>query len=162
MLVIPDSAGVIGAFLSYDISAAGAVSAYTRYVDSINDGLFQAWDFSGGNTGTNTLAPASATYTGGGLMYIAGSGVICPEGTGNIMAGICGMDPFLVPHPYTVPSDVGGGIVGSFGTAPGGPVVNTFTLGRAQFQVPIPEPATGGLVALGLGGLGFIRRRRAL
>ena len=159
ILVTGDATGVTAAALSYDTSLAGVASAYTRPTfDSINDGNFDSWDFQG--SGGNTLAPASATYTGGALTYIDGSGVICPAGTGNLMAGICGMASFLLPNPGTLVGDLGGGITGSFGTNPGGPTPGTWTLAQAQFEV-VPEPATGGLLALGLGALAFIGRRRA-
>jgi hypothetical protein len=160
IIVTGDATGVTAAALSYDTSAAGVASAYTRPgIDSINDGSFVVWDYSG----PNTLAPASATYTGAGLTYIAGSGVICPGGAaGNLAAGICGLSPFLLAAPATLTGDLGGGITGSFGTSPGGPTAGgaLFTLGRASFEV-VPEPATGGLLALGLGTLAFIGRRRA-
>jgi hypothetical protein len=138
MLVAPDSTGVSFAALSYDISAAGVVSAYTRTtIDSINDGLFQVWDYSG-NYG-HMLAPASATYTGIGLTYVPGSGVVCPgpPAVGNLATGICGQlaTGTLSAIPNYTPSDLGGGIIGSFPAGPGLTTEPQFTLAQAQFVV---------------------------
>jgi hypothetical protein len=156
MLVITDAAGTTGVALSYDVSASGVVSAYTRPgIDSINTSV--VWDFQG--SAGNTIAPASATYTGAGLTFI--SGVTCPAATGNLAAGFCGDLVVGLLTASQTGTDVGGGIIGSFGTLPGsmtGP--HTFTIAQATFEV-VPEPATGGLLALGLGALAFIGRRRA-
>jgi hypothetical protein len=136
---------VTSASLSYDISAAGVVSAYTwTGIDSINDGVIQAWDYSGNYGGT--LAPASATYTGPGLTltYVAGSGVICPgpPAVGNLTTGVCGQlaTGTLLPNPYITPGDLGSGIIGWFPVTPG-LATEQFTLAQAQFGVTsIPEP----------------------
>jgi hypothetical protein len=156
MQVTSDSLGLSAVALSMDISTGGVVSAYTRPgIDSINDGAFTVWDYQP----TGNLAPASATYTGPGLTYL--SGITCPLATGNVFTGQCGTFGVGLLGAAQFPSDLGGGIIGSFGTNPGaqtGP--HTMTIAQAVFVV-VPEPATGGLLALGLGALAFIGRRRA-
>jgi hypothetical protein len=157
ILVTGDASGVTAAGLVYDASVSGVISANTRPTfDSINDGNFVVWDFQG--TQGNTLAPASASYTGAGVTYLTGT--TCPAGTGNLAAGICGLANFMVANGAALVGDLGGDLYGQFGTNPGGPTPGTWTLAQATFEV-VPEPATGGLLALGLGALAFIGRRRA-
>ena len=156
ILVNGDANGVSFAGVSYDISAAGTVLGGTLRagIDSINDGLGAVF------TGvTNT-----ATNTGGALLFVAGSAATCPfPATGNLLgAGFCG-DTFFTGIPASqMGADLGGGLIGTFAAGPGGPTSPgyTFTIAQAQFEV-VPEPATGGLLALGLGALAFIGRRRA-
>ena len=155
ILVTPDANNVTYAGLSYDISAAGVASVVTQAgIGSINDDLANVFSTQNGN-----LVVTNATYTGGTLLFVGG-GVTCPAGLGNLAPGLCGMSPFLTAA--AAGTDIGGGIIGSFRTNPiGAPGVGaTFTLAEAQFEV-VPEPATGGLLALGLGALAFIGRRRA-
>jgi hypothetical protein len=78
----------------------------------------------------------------------------------NLADTLCGTGPFLTSS--LTGSDLGGGLIGTFGTSPGGPTLPGASIGlaRATFNV-VPEPATGGLLALGLGALAFIGRRRA-
>ena len=148
ILVTGDANGVSFAGLSYDVSAVGTTDVFYRPTfDSINDGLGNVFIGIG----------ASATNTGGSLLFV--SGETCPAGTGNLMAGICGTAGFLTAGGVGV--DLGSGIIGTFRTSVGGPITSgEFTLARAVFEV-VPEPATGGLLALGLGALAFIGRRRA-
>jgi len=142
MLVAGDSNGVSFAGLSYDIfHASGVVSAYARLdIDSINDGLDQMWDFEG-NYG-HTLAPASATYTGGsncGLVYLTGNGVVCPgpPAVGNASTGQCGQSATgILPAIPSFPlGDLGNGIIGSFSAGPGLTFEPQFTLAQAQFEI---------------------------
>jgi hypothetical protein len=141
MLVAGDSNGVSFAGLSYDMfHASGVVSAYARLdIDSINDGLDQMWDFEG-NYG-HTLAPASATYTGGSscaLVYVGGS-VVCPgpPAVGNASTGQCGQlaTGILPAIPNFPPGDLGNGIIGSFSAGPGLTFEPQFTLAQAQFEI---------------------------
>lgn len=147
--VQPD-AGVVGSSVSLDFLSGGSTidAFYRAGFDGVSDGGF-TW-----------FPTASASNTGGAYEYVAGSAVTCPGGAlGNIAAGFCGANF----HPATgaVPDDLGGGIVGSFAEiSTGPPNTGEFTLGQAQFVV-VPEPATGGLLALGLGALGLIGRRNA-
>jgi hypothetical protein len=153
------SFGVTSAGLAVDISGAGVVDM-TDLGGGVNDrdaGVVTNYTLATG------LPPASATYTGGGLTYISGSAVTCPfPALGNTFApGFCGtVTGFIQANAAFPPVDQGGGVIGSFITTSLGPVTGTFTLGTAQFEV-VPEPATGGLLALGLGALAFIGRRRA-
>jgi PEP-CTERM motif len=156
LLITPDGQGVSFAGLSYDISAAGTVTNFYRSgLDSINDGTGFVYDANSGNA-----VYGSATYTGGTLTFVPGSGVTCPgpPATGNLAAGFCG-NTFM--GALATGTDQGGGIIGSFATATAGaPATVPFTLAQASFVV-VPEPATGGLLALGLGALAFMGRRRA-
>jgi hypothetical protein len=153
--------GVTAVGLVYDTSVAGVASANTRPgADSINDGVFDVWDFQG--SFGNTMAPASATYSTGALEYL--SGVICPgpPAVGNVFTGQCGQftTGLLGANTAVLQGDLGGGLAGQFGTNVGLTTEPVFTIGQAVFVV-VPEPATGGLLALGLGALAFIGRRRA-
>jgi hypothetical protein len=165
-ILVTPSLTTTAAGLSYDyLSTAGSVLMANRAgIDAINDSSpIVSWTLT---DPVNTLAPASATHSGGTLVY-AGGAVTCPFlATGNTMtvAGYCGAyyTGTLTPNAGFPPVDQGGGILGSFITnnsAPGGPTA-LFTLGRANFEV-VPEPATGALLALGLGALVFIGRHRA-
>lgn len=131
--------------LSLDIGAAGSVDTFYRAgIDSINDG-----------SGNVLFPSASASYTGGTLTYV--SSVACPLATGNFAAGFCGNQFHGV---LSNGSDQGGGIIGSMAAAGINGITAPFTLAQVTFVV-VPEPATGGLLALGLGALAFMGRRRA-
>jgi hypothetical protein len=153
IVVTPDANNVSLASVSLDISVAGTTDlVYRSGVDSINDGLGGVFFPSAG----------AATNTGGGLTLL--SAATCPfPATGNTLgAGACG-DSFgaFLSALNPPPADLGGGIIGSFAAATAGSAVpNPFTIGRATFLV-VPEPATGGLLALGLGALALIGRRRS-
>jgi hypothetical protein len=152
ILVTGDSNGVSFASLSYDIRASGVVSAYARFgIDSINDGLDQMWDFEG-NYG-HTLAPASATHTRGShcaLVYLAGSGVICPgpPAVGNASTGQCGQSAtgILAEILNFPPGDLGNGVIGSFSAGPGLTFEPQFTLAQAQFEIACVGPPPCSLI----------------
>jgi hypothetical protein len=160
LLVSADSAGISWSGISFDVSTVGTVVGGTirAGVDALKDFGGVVYDVGGGNPVTNT-----ATYTGPGLAIVAGSGVTCPyPATGNsaptLGVGNCALG--FLKEQFTG-TDLGSGLMGTFSAGPGGfGLAYTYTLARAQFDV-VPEPATGGLLALGLGALVFIGRRRA-
>jgi hypothetical protein len=151
ILITTDASGASFSGGSYGINTAGTVTGGGLWagVDGINsfNGL-TVWD---GITGT-------ATYGGPGLSFVTGSAVTCPfPATGNANTG-CALG--YLPASITA-IDQGNGIIGPSATAVAGfALVYTYTQARASFEV-VPEPATGGLLALGLGALVFIGRRRA-
>jgi hypothetical protein len=128
-------------------SVGGSVSTnYVAGLEAINDG-----------TGASFFPSASASYGSGSLAFL--SGTACPTGgdsIGNLIPGRCGDD---------IQSSIGsvadlGGIVSTFAhSGVGGAISGAYTIGSATFVV-VPEPATGGLLALGLGALALIGRRR--
>jgi hypothetical protein len=156
ILITADSDGVNASGVSYDLNTAGTVTGGVIWSGA--DGIVTL-------NGLTTYNPVdnitnTATYGGAGtLQYVGGTGVSCPfPATGNAKTG-CALG-YLVTG--ATGSDQGNGIVGTFtaGGAGGFATVYTYTQARASFQV-VPEPATGGLLALGLGALVFIGRRRA-
>lgn len=140
---------VQGAGFRIDTSTAGSVSTFYDVGDGISSG------------GATIFPAASATYSGPGLSYISSLGcpvaATSPEATGNFMAGRCGDDFQLEVGLNT---DLGGGIIGDWKHIGTGDITMPYTLAAVTFEV-VPEPATGGLLALGLGALAFIGRRRA-
>jgi hypothetical protein len=149
--VTGDANGLSFAGASLDVSAAGMVTGGTLRagIDSINDGLGTVF----------TSVTGMATYGGGGLELV--SGVTCPGASAlNLLDTLCGLSPFLTAS--QTGSDLGGGLIGTYAAGPGGPTLAGASIGLAQvtFNV-VPEPATGGLLALGLGALAFMGRRRA-
>jgi hypothetical protein len=145
--VSPD-VGITGAQLRIDAGAAGTVSTfYDPVFDGISDG------------GSVWTLPASATYTGASLLYLGS--VCCPvggESVGNYASGFCGNG--FQSGCLLWGMDLGGGLIGPFGHIGTSTLTATYTLATVTFEV-VPEPATGGLLALGLGALAFIGRRRA-
>jgi hypothetical protein len=145
--VTPDANGVSAGGISIDYSVGGSVSTnYVAGLEAINDG-----------TGASFFPSASASYGSGSLAFL--SGTACPTGgdsIGNLIPGRCGDD---------IQSSIGsvadlGGIVSTFAhSGVGGAISGAYTIGSATFVV-VPEPATGGLLALGLGALALIGRRR--
>ena len=161
MRIVLDPIGAQVISMSYDIGTAGVAAAYTRLgIDSVNDLNFLVWDFQASSG--NLLTQTPATYTGGSLEYLAGTGITCPgpPAVGNVFAGQCGQFATGLLGAAAAGVDLGGGIIGSFRTNVGATTEPVITLAQAQFEV-VPEPATGGLLALGLGALAFIGRRRA-
>jgi len=144
--VTPDGTGVSAAGLQLETGVAGTVSVfYDPVFDGINDG------------GGSTFTPAaSATYGGAGLTLIGGVACTNAAGTtGNFAEGFCGNN--FQGKLGSVAAN--GTLVGTFAHA--GTGINTlpYTIGVASFVV-VPEPATAGLLALGLGALALISRRR--
>jgi hypothetical protein len=146
----PGAEGIAAAQLRLDYSSvAGTVSVF---YDPTFDGI------TGGDAVKYTPA-ASGTYGGPALEYVSDSG--CPSGvgeaTGNFAAGFCGNNFQAVGGggdngTYTGPwSNLG---------SPGNTITNSYTLARVEYKV-VPEPATVGLLALGLGAPAFIGRRQA-
>jgi hypothetical protein len=133
--------------LSLDVGVVGVVDTYYRAgLDSINDG-----------TGASLFPTASATHTGGALAYVSSVACPGPPALGNLAPGFCGN---AFHGALDNGADLGGGIIGSLAAAGITGITAPFTLGQVVFDV-VPEPATGGLLALGLGALAFIGRRRA-
>lgn len=150
LINVSDPNQVSIASVSLDINASGQVDTFYRSgIDSVNDG-----------GGAVFYPSASATYGAGLSLQFLGAET-CPAGGDsiNLIATLCGTSPFLTV--LSTASDLGGGIIGSsaaLGASP--PFPTTLTLARVSFLV-VPEPATGGLLALGLGALALIGRRRS-
>ena len=148
--VTPD-VGIAGAQMRLDVGTAGVASVYyLSGADGITD------------DGLTWTPPASATYAGGGLTFLSELGcptaAVASEATGNFADGFCGNN---FQAEFNIAGDLGGGLVGPWGhLGVAGLITAPYTLAAVQFEV-VPEPATGGLLALGLGALAFIGRRRA-
>ncbi len=157
---------VIGSPSSYpftvwaaDTAASGWIAPRPDYTTGLQDAA-GTWVF----TTTFTLSPAEvSTASIAGLMWAdnAVSNVALNGNSLGITTG--GVNPLTTPTPFFINSGlfVSGSNTLSFS------VNNVITPGaqagpvglRVEFQ-PVPEPATFGLIGLGLLGLAAIRRRR--
>jgi hypothetical protein len=129
MHITPDANNVTFAGLSFDPRTLGSVGAHTQAgVGSINTDIL--WDIY--STQNANLIFTPATYTGPSLAFLTGTGVTCPAGLGNLMAGVCGTFP-VFSSPIWEGALLPDGTIGTFAMgalgAPG--ISGTFTLAEA-------------------------------
>lgn len=148
--VMPDE-NVLAAGVSLDYQSGGSTiqlfyrPEFDGIVEEVSENIFDI-----------TFPSASAGTTVGGYAYVPNSAVTCPgpPALGNLATGFCGNGS---QGSQGIADDLGGGIVGSFFATGTTTITAPYTLGQAQFVV-IPEPATCGLLALGLGALALSQR----
>lgn len=151
VLITADAMG--GSFASVSVQDLGGgslnVGTLIGGVDDFQDSTGASWALLG-----------SGSYGGPALAFV--SGVTCPyPATGNFSAALGSASCATLSRSFTG-IDLGGGSFGSFVSGPGANFTIAYTFTQARLVVAVvPEPATGGLLALGLGALVFIGRRRA-
>ena len=144
-----------------DGASFASVSVQDLGGGSLNAGtLINGVDDFQDSTGLSSALFTSGSYGGPALAFV--SGVTCPyPATGNFSAALGGATCALLSRSFQG-IDLGGGAFGSFVSGPGTNFTIAYTFTQARLIVAVvPEPATGGLLALGLGALVFIGRRRA-
>ena len=153
ILVFPDVNQVSAAGVSLFLpSGSNQVETYFRLgIDAIGDSI-------GGVFFPFVAATISGAQIGA---YVPGSAVTCPgpPALGNIATGFCGDLPVHPAFEDFGPTDLGGGLVGSFIAFGEAPLASPYTLGRLSLTV-IPEPGTAALLATGMIGLALRQRRR--
>jgi hypothetical protein len=104
--------------------------------DNSSTGPFANGGFGGGGGGGWQGGGGGGGYSGGG----GGDGVDYPGGAGGSY-----LDPSLTSAGFLNAGSTGNGF---------------FDIETSEISIGTPEPGTIALLALGLGGLGFLRRRR--
>ncbi|MDP3703055.1 MAG: PEP-CTERM sorting domain-containing protein [Candidatus Omnitrophota bacterium] len=98
--------------------------------------------------------PTLSLVLAGGTSYLFFTPSICPPGLPAPCGGLTSSDRLFLTSPDG-PTNVLGGLIAS-----GGATDSQLVPGPQPPQPFIPEPASMGLFGLGLGALGFARRRR--
>jgi hypothetical protein len=175
---------------SLAMSASAGIQATATYTDTlVSAGVYQ-YDLTLKNTGSTTIGTYwFAWVPGAGFLSVSPTAVASPAGWSDVLTNAgdaiqwktgssllapgASLTGFSFDSTQT-PAELSGTFAGP-GAGAGDPITTSFVYIAAPLADPgaqfvttaaraaaAPEPATFGLIGLGLAGIGFVRRRRTL